>query len=481
MRRALLATLAVLPAYALAQPEDEAAREAEMFGEEAPAEEAPAAPAPAEEAPRGDREAELFGGDAPLTTPSRTIDDRLDQFHDPLAVGGALWLRLQFITLTDGDVEDFPLSSPNLLDLYLDARPTERLRAFVQGRVVYDPTADAAEPDAFGGTPETVDVALDQLWLKLDFGRAVFVTAGKQRIKWGTGRFWNPTDFLNVTRLQPLSIFDERLGVPLVKVHVPIESLGWNLYALAQFDDANSPADVGGALRAEFLLGVTEISTSVVARNDEPLRLGADVSTGLLDPFDLYAEFALVHGAGLRRWEGDFAFGPGGLPSATPTLVDREDDWIPAVSAGFEWGIKYSDQDSLYISGEYFYNGNGYDGADLYPWLLFQGDFVPFYTGEHYTALSFVLPAPGNWNDTTFVLSGLGNLSDQSFLTRLDYQVTVLTRLRLYLFANYHFGENGEFNFSLEIPPTPLDPALENGLKVPAPLVDLGVWLALDL
>jgi hypothetical protein len=38
---------------------------------------------------------------------------------------------------------------PNLLDVYLDARPVERVRAFASGRLAYDPTlTEAAEDDA---------------------------------------------------------------------------------------------------------------------------------------------------------------------------------------------------------------------------------------------------------------------------------------------------------------------------------------------
>ena len=46
------------------------------------------------------------------------------------------------------------------------------------------------------------------MWLNFDIGRTVFVTAGRQRVKWGIGRFWNPTDFLQPARLDALAFFD---------------------------------------------------------------------------------------------------------------------------------------------------------------------------------------------------------------------------------------------------------------------------------
>ena len=48
-------------------------------------------------------------------------------------------------------------------------------------------------------------------------------------------------------------------------------------------------------------------------------------------------------------------------------------------------------------------------------------------------------------------MSTLGNLSDQSFVTRLDYALTVLTHLRFEAFASVHYGrKEGEFRFGVD-------------------------------
>ena len=62
-------------------------------------------------------------------------------------------------------------------------------------------------------------VLLDQAWLRFDLGRTLFITAGKQHVKWGTSRFWNPTDFLQRKR-NPLEPFDVRTGVNMVKLPI---------------------------------------------------------------------------------------------------------------------------------------------------------------------------------------------------------------------------------------------------------------------
>ena len=47
-------------------------------------------------------------------------------------------------------------------------------------------------------------VILDQLYLRFDILRTVFVTVGRQKMKWGTAHVWNPTDALNAQKRDPL-------------------------------------------------------------------------------------------------------------------------------------------------------------------------------------------------------------------------------------------------------------------------------------
>jgi len=62
---------------------------------------------------------------------------------------------------------------------------------------------------------------LYQMWIRFDVLETVFVTAGKQHVRWGTGRFWQPTDYLHSLKRNPLDVFDARGGTSMVKLHVP--------------------------------------------------------------------------------------------------------------------------------------------------------------------------------------------------------------------------------------------------------------------
>ena len=160
---------------------------------------------------------------------------------------------------------------------------------------------------------------------------------------------------------------------------------------------------------------------------------------------------------------------------------------------GFTWARKYNDNDVFNLGGEYFYNSVGYSDPAIYPGLFFNDSHQPqlnfFYTGKHYAALFASLPAPYSWNYTTFTLSTIGNLSDKSFVTRLDYSVTLLTHLTFEAFAAGHYGHlGGEFRLGVDIPaqlncpPPGMAPdATVPAISVNAPVVDLGVALRLAI
>jgi hypothetical protein len=274
---------------------------------------------------------------------------------------------------------------------------------------------------------------------------------------------------MNQQRLDPLAVFDERTGMDLLKVHVPIGS-AINLYTLANLDGATTLDKVGGALRAEVLVGLTEFSLSAAAREDDPLRLGMDISSGL-GPLDVHVEAAAMYGETDPFWEGKldwegFIF---------PTEVDRSGDWIVQAVAGAELSFKLGDKDSLTLGAEVFYNDAGTENVSLYPWLFMQGSYTPFYVGRLYGAAYAYLPGPGRWDDTTFTASVLNNFSDGSAAARLDGRHLALTWLELNAYAMAHLGSRGEFRYSYSQPAMDGVEGLEEGLEIPSPLVDLGL------
>jgi hypothetical protein len=528
------ACLAAAGAAAQGRPSEE-----DLFGAP-PAAAAPQAPRPADQPAKGAEaarppEGELFGGQgSPNATPPPPEGVVSREKEDALKVGGQLYLRAITGGLEEQDVRQWRLASPNLLDTYLDVRPNDRVRGFALGRLFYDPTI--LPPDAalnvvslsslvqpgFGGTSASNPRAvLDQLWLNFDVERRAFVTVGRQHAKWGVGRFWNPTDYLHPVKRNPLAVFDERTGTTMVKVHVPWEARGWNFYAVSVVEDvagdpprrADGTQDGTGRLgrlgaggRAEVVLAGVEVGADALVQSGHRPRFGLDFSTGLWD-LDVYAEAALRSSVDTPRWRE----APGGSADLL-TRYERHDPlgFTPQIVVGATYSAKYSDEDAVTFGGEYFYDHSGYDNPRIYPALLavsglsslpaftFEANgatttvgnpyagqptaFTPFYLGKHYAGVFVSLPNPGRWNNTTFTLSVLGNLSDKSFVARLDHAVLALTYLRVETYVGARFGaREGEFRAGFAVPAGTIGGAPFRGFSTAPAIVDAGVALRVSL
>ncbi|HZH79221.1 MAG TPA: hypothetical protein VEY88_24555 [Archangium sp.] len=523
---ALAAALVTLPALAQAQRPAEDS----LFGGEAPEQKpAPDAPRPDESAlfgesteptPEPARASEPEAPAAPVASGSASTEqdrdaqaldgpaatnafDTEEATEDPLKIGGRFYLR----ALTQGNegvsFGNTTFSSPMLVDGYLDARPSDRLRGFVLGRLTFDPTRRAGSGNFLSADPMTNAVAeprvlLDQAWLRFDLNRTLFFTAGKQHVKWGTSRFWNPTDFLSPQRRDPLALFDARTGATMLKVHVPWEARGWNFYAIGLLDNAGPASTlgrVGGAARAEVVLGQTELGLDAVLQRGRKPRFGLDFSSAL-GPLDVYGEFALSKGSDVPHFRlpegvsltdllGQLQGGNGGMPPDLGALpIERyfPDGYMPQASGGATWTFAWSENDTATVGVEYFFNSLGYPTSLVYPYLILQGQFQPFFIGQHYAALYAVVAGPGSWDNTNFILSNLGNLSDRSFTTRLDMTHRALRFLSVEAFVAASYGQKGgEFRFALDLPALSMGPQQLPPIVVAAPTFQAGLGLRIDL
>lgn len=439
--------------------------------------------------------------------------------EDPLKMGGQFYWR----AMSSGGQGQYPqnwsLSAPALLDVYMDARPNDRVRAFVLGRMFYDPTlppngtAASSSTSLSAGSVQASDttsaslfgqqqtrgpnVLLDQMWLRFDLLHTVFVTAGKQHVRWGTARFWTPTDYLHVQPRNPLLPFDARTGTTMLKLHVPWEERGWNFYAYAlpeNIDATQTTAKVAAAARAEIVLGTFEGGFGVFGRENSKAKFAGDLSFGVWD-LDFYAEGALRNAADIdfvhylgnsSQIDCSQATTPSsGVPFSQYYSVARGSGWKPQATGGVSYTRRYADNDTFTVGAEYFYNGLGYSNVKDYlglfalsPTLANPATF--FYLGRQYAAIFATAPGPYSWDNATFTLSTLANLSDWSGITRLDYSLTVLTHVRFEAFGAVHWGQqNGEFRLGFntnELPCPPTPPQVR-----PPALFDVGVGLRVGI
>ena len=451
--------------------------------------------------------------------------------EDPLKIGGQVYWRAMSSGRQGQYPQNWSLSAPALVDVFMDARPNDRVRAFVLGRMSYDPTlapngtsssssggtsAGSAQVNdsptsLFGQSTRGPNSVLDQLWVRFDLLRTVFVTAGKQHVRWGTSRVWAPTDYLHLQARNPLLPFDARSGTTMLKLHVPWEEKGWNFYAYALPESATATSTTGsvaGAARAEIVLGTFEASAGAFVRQHSKAKFAADFSAGIWD-LDFYGEAALRNAGDVSRvsyaalsssdWstlEAAYTSMSTLLPAAVDKLYSSNpgSGWKPQVTGGVSYTRQYADKDTFTVGVEYFYNGLGYGNAEVYPGLVLphtnplMNPATFFYLGRHYVAVFATAPAPYSWDNTSFTLSALGNVSDSSGIARLDYSLTVLTHVRFEAYGAVHFGQkNGEFRFGMDgdkLVPPDSDKLLKNlgdAFTFAPSLFDIGVGLRVAL
>jgi hypothetical protein len=446
--------------------------------------------------------------------------------EDALKIGGQFYQRAITTISEHQPVGKSNFNFPLLVDVYLDARPTDRLRAFVLGRMAYDPLLSSTT--VVTGVPTTVTgfqpvsnpaVYLDQAWLAFDIARAVFVTAGRQHVKWGTGQYFNPDDFLASQPRNPLDIFDARLGVSMLRVQVPWERTGLSFTAVAVFESTQNVSttgttigssggsvdlisgtqstsnglleDVGGAGQVEWDFKSGAVGVNALAQRNRAWRVGSFVTAGLGD-FDFYAEAVVKQCL-------DY---PNSMPNTTCGPSNTNNIIVPGTYSGYVFGsvqqpaspffqavagltysINFEGNKSITLGAEYFYNRASFTPAQ-YPNLIFQGAFQPFYLGRNYLAVSATLI--DTTAKTTWVLTNIGNLTDVSFISRVDFLVTVLSYLQVESFVAVDYGHlGGEFRLGFDIPNLPVNAGgsapIPLNLVVHAPIVQLGVGLRMAL
>jgi len=523
---ALLLGLAACTAWAQGRPDEEA-----LFGAP-PDAGTPAAAAPAplipSAGPAPDRNS--AAGEQQILTGAPAQDAFAAGLvkEDALKIGGQFYIRALTTISQDQPFGKSNFNVPTLLDVYLDARPTDRLRAFVLGRLQYDPFLSNntfLTGVSLSGLTQVSNPAvyLDQAWLAFDIARTAFVTAGVQHVKWGTGRYFNPDDFLASQPRNPLAIFDARLGVSMLRVQVPWEKVGLNFTAVAVFQatqnisttgttvsgsggnsvnlvnsSQNNPTgfleNIGGAGQVEYDFKGGAVGINALAQKYRAWRVGAYTTAGLGD-FDVYGEAVLKqcldlpYGAPNSTCSPSYPNGivvPGTYGGYTFGTIQQPPSPVFQAVAGLTYSINVEGNKSITLGAEYFFNSGSF-GSQQYPNLIFQGAYQPFYLGRNYLAISATLL--DTTAKTTWVLTTIGNLSDVSAITRLDFIVTVLSYLQVEAFAAVDYGHlGGEFRLGLDIPGVKFNtgqPAPNNTLTtdvvVHAPIVQLGVGLRMAL
>ncbi len=260
------------------------------------------------------------------------------------------------------------------------------------------------------------DTSLYRGYASLREGAAT-LTVGRQRIGWGTARFWSPMDMFNP--ISPLQIeSEERQGVDAARLEFRSPgALRWSAVYGPQDGFRRSTS----ALRISRTIHNYDFDVAAA-------RVGEDWTAG----FDAAGQ---VHGAGVRgeltyRWRHPI----------TGSFAISTHDALRVVA-----GCDYAFANGLYLVGEYFYNQGQ---PDLHQDQAFDPNVLLHFSNEIFTLHRHFISAGASylvrplWKLETYVVGDLAGPS-AVVLPRLSHNLTANTDLNFgaQLFASSRSGE----------------------------------------
>ena len=385
-------------------------------------------------------EQDMFGNNAAAATPAATPNtpgsapetssedamagkphNLLTSAEENTQIGGTLSTEADYYLQNGSALDQNIVSNPNILFLYLDTKLENDNRVFARIRTFYDPTGVSSgnstassytNPYGFGQkNSDNLSVQLQELRISANLNHQIFLTIGRQKVKYGA------TDFLNSTPYDFFLPSDERTGVDMLMAQIPSGTANLYLTGLPGNPTNGNPA--GGYFRGELaydsfgFLESGEISFSGYLPKGQSGRAGFDISQGIGD-LDAYFEGAAGQ--------------------------DNSGHWEGAFSTGAGWETRYADQQSQTATFEAEFAN--------YP-TLSGGSSFESYSSSQFGVFAISLVGPFQWLDITLAETNLYNFNGNSGYSRLDTICQFTNRIsgRIYVAAPWG-SSDGQYSFN---------------------------------
>ncbi len=273
------------------------------------------------------------------------------------------------------------------------------------------------------GVSDLDKLVWDRVYLKL-YSNFANLTAGKQRIAWGAGTIWNPTDVFNPLVMSFAVKEEETTNVEAVRLEAPLGSAGGiDAYVLT----GKTWSGTKKGLRVKTTVGLFDIALSYVDLGSNSSQIGFDSSGDWMDA-GVRTEVVLRSPAGGNAY-------------------------IQSV-----WGMDYTLDNGVGLNAEYFFNGLGRKNKDHYDWLsLAAGNISQLGMDYLFFSANKIIDEL-----TNIRCSLIGNLDDLSYIIYPQYSRNISQNVDLNLEAMWIDGQSGsEYN-----PPAILDPDGFGGSKM---------------
>ncbi|GEM_PF-1653234 len=202
-----------------------------------------------------------------------------------------------------------------------------------------------------------------EIFFDISINNILFIRVGKQVIHWGAATVWNPSDFINLNKYNPLESLDSREGKNGVRIHLPIKKFNlfvfFDFYNTAptnqhQITDFLSATSLG--IRADYTIKDFEIAFTTYLTKDQHAKFGFDFS-GYLLGFGISGE-AAFSASGYFEKVVDYTL-DGQTLKPTFSYTDE-----PVFSFTIGLSKIFGDKKDYFLELDFFYNSDGYELDD---------------------------------------------------------------------------------------------------------------------
>ncbi len=379
-------------------------------------------------------EDDLFSGEETVVDSQEVINNGADEELKQKRIGfsGEISSNSTYTSYSTGYTpDDEKVDNQITADFYLDIRLTGGVKSFLsveanyypEGKEEYTTITLNEDTPPLGEKGDEIklsskkytDLEFKEFFVDTNWHNKVYFRTGKQVLKWGRSYYWNPTDLINIERKDFFDMDKSREGAYGVKVHIP-SGAKRNGYFFIKMDDSGDDQtetleDISLTGKYEFLVGNTEMSFSAWAKENNKPVFGYDISSRVFG-LDIRGELSVSNADLYYKMDYD-----------TLELEKENGEAIPRASLGF---TKYFDHgeinDRISITGEFYYNGNGYEknifekiktASEDQQILFLDKVYQPYMNSKYYFAVftsvnKFLDP------DLTLNINAITNLIDHS-------------------------------------------------------------------
>ncbi len=236
---------------------------------------------------------------------------------------------------------------------YADLRYSELVRLYAEGSFNYDPSNYLSTKDY-----STPTYSLDELFVDTHINEKVFFRLGKQRIRWGVGYWYQPSDVLSLSAIDPDDPTAARDGPFAFKADMPMGLNHLMVYVVPPVSVSAASSSI--ATKYDLVVNGWELSFGGYGRADMLARPRAIFSfTGAIGPFDVYGENVLLYGSD-RIYVRESSTTPG-----TYEAYRQENSLFFQSTLGIKYSASKSSGLSYSFHVQGYYNGTGYADSSI--------------------------------------------------------------------------------------------------------------------